>query len=72
MTTANSLAMYQLIAMTQQEAHQPPQVPFTVEQAHTITRYHVACRAKHCPRKQAAIDALAEAGRMVLSTSKPR
>jgi len=41
MATTHSLAMYQLIAMTQQEAHQPPAVPFTIEQAHTVMQYHL-------------------------------
>ncbi|MFD0366300.1 hypothetical protein ACFQZZ_33110 [Nocardia sp. GCM10030253] len=72
MATTRSLAMYQLIAMTQQEAHQPPSVPFTVEQAHLVMQFHVACRATCCPRKAAAQNALIEAGCMVLSATKPR
>ncbi|MFI9636657.1 hypothetical protein ACIHAX_28570 [Nocardia sp. NPDC051929] len=72
MVTTHSLAMYRLIAMTQEEAHQPPGVPFTIEQAHSVMQFHVACRANRCPRKAAALDALVKGGRMVLSTSKPR
>ncbi|MGW4844889.1 hypothetical protein [Nocardia brasiliensis] len=72
MPATNSLAMYQLIAMCDESAHQAPSVPFTVVQAHTVMRYHVACRAKRCPRKGAALDALVAAGRVVPSTSKPR
>lgn len=68
----SSLAIYQLIAMTGQEAHQAPIVPFTIQQAHTVMRYHVACRAKRCPRKAAALDTLIEAGRVVPSQTKPR
>ncbi|MFB8276949.1 hypothetical protein [Nocardia colli] len=64
--------MFQLVAMCDESAHQAPTVPFTIEQAHTVMRYHVACRAKRCPRKSAALDALVEAGRMVPSTTKPR
>ncbi|MEU1998846.1 hypothetical protein ABZ511_30800 [Nocardia gamkensis] len=72
MATTHSLAMYQLIAMTRQEAHQPPAVPFTIAQARTVMQFHVACRANRCLRKAAALDALIEGGRVVLSTSKPR
>ncbi|WP_280447102.1 hypothetical protein [Nocardia brasiliensis] len=64
--------MFQLVAMCDESAHQAPSVPFTVEQAHTVMQYHVACRAKRCPRKDAAQQALADAGRLVPSISKPR
>lgn len=72
MPATHSVAMYQLIAMCDESAHQVPTVPFTVEQAHTVVQYHVACRAKRCPRKAAALQALVEAGRLVLSTTHPR
>ncbi|MEV0707384.1 hypothetical protein [Nocardia aurea] len=72
MAIANSLAMHQAIATTQQESHQPPAAPFTIDQAHTVMQYHVACRANRCPRKAAALHALVEGGRMVLSISKPQ
>ncbi|MGW3545655.1 hypothetical protein ACWDNI_34635 [Nocardia niigatensis] len=58
--------------MTEQEAHQAPATPFTIDQAHMVMRDHVACRAKRCPRKAAALQALVDAGRVVLDTSKPR
>ncbi len=64
--------MYHLIAMTRQEAHATPVSPFTVEQAHQIMQFHVACRANRCPRKAAALSRLVEAGRVVPSTTKPR
>ncbi|WP_329410742.1 hypothetical protein OG563_00265 [Nocardia vinacea] len=72
MATTNSLAMYQLIALCDSAAHAAPMLPFTPAQAHDILQIHIACRAKTCPRKAAAQDVLVEAGRMVLSTSKPR
>ncbi|WP_040694373.1 hypothetical protein [Nocardia vinacea] len=68
----NSLAMYQLIALCDAAAHTAPMLPFSVRQAHEVMQIHVACRAKDCPRKASAQDVLVEAGRMVLSTSKPR
>jgi hypothetical protein len=68
----HSLAMYQLVAMCDERAHKAPDVPFTVAQAHTVIRYHVACRAKRCPRKAAALQMLADAGRVVPSTTHPR
>jgi hypothetical protein len=64
--------MYQAVALCDPTAHQAPLVPFTVSQAHEIMQIHVACRAKQCPRKTAAQDTLVEAGRLVLSLSKPR
>jgi hypothetical protein len=70
--TTNSIAMHHFIATTNQEAHPLPLVPFTIEQSHLVMQFHVACRATRCPRKAAALDALIEAGRVVLSTSKPR
>ncbi|WP_156910321.1 hypothetical protein [Nocardia mangyaensis] len=70
--TTNSIAMQHFIAITNQEAHQPPSVPFTIEQSHSVMQFHVACRATRCPRKAAALDALIEAGRVVPSASKPR
>ncbi|RDI53326.1 hypothetical protein DFR68_103715 [Nocardia mexicana] len=68
----HSLAIHQLDALNMQRTHQAPKVPFTVAESHTIMQFHVACRAKHCPRKAAALQTLAEAGRLVPSTTKPR
>ncbi|MEU4345166.1 hypothetical protein AB0H00_28580 [Nocardia sp. NPDC023852] len=68
----NSLAVYQLIALCDAAAHQAPTLPFTVDQAHEVMRIHVACGAKHCPRKAAARQVLIDSGRMVPSTSKPQ
>ncbi|WP_327115410.1 hypothetical protein OHB12_01450 [Nocardia sp. NBC_01730] len=67
----NSLAVYQLVALCDAAAHQPPVLPFTVAQAHEVMRRHVACRAKHCLRKAAAQQALVDIGRMVPETSRP-
>jgi hypothetical protein len=64
--------MYQLIAVCDSAAHVAPTLPFTVVQAHEVMRLHVACRAKHCPRKASALGVLVEAGRVVPSVSKPR
>ncbi|MBF6259883.1 hypothetical protein IU468_26755 [Nocardia farcinica] len=68
----HSLAMYHLVAMCDEAAHQAPVVPFTIEQAHTVMRYHVACRAKRCPRKAAVLQALVDAGRVKPSAIHPR
>lgn len=68
----HTLAMHQTIAMSEQETHAAPQTPFSVERAHLVVQFHVACRAIRCPRKAAALQVLVEAGRVVLSTSKPR
>ncbi|MGO4518949.1 hypothetical protein AB4Y89_24430 [Terriglobus sp. 2YAB30_2] len=67
-----SLAMYQAVALCDPAAHRAPIVPFTVSQTHEIMQIHVACRAKHCPRKAAAQDTLIVAGRMVSSLTNPR
>ncbi|MFF3575280.1 hypothetical protein ACFYXQ_46905 [Nocardia jiangxiensis] len=66
-----TLAIHQLATMSAQETHQAPAAPFTIEQAHTVMQYHVACRANKCPRKSAALQVLTEAGRLVPSTTKP-
>ncbi len=68
----HSLAMYQLTAMSHETSHRAPDVPFTVRRAHAVMQFHVACRAKYCARKAAALQALVEAGRVVLSTIHPR
>ncbi|WP_433724590.1 hypothetical protein ACQP0C_27750 [Nocardia sp. CA-129566] len=68
----HTLAMHQTIAMTEQETHSAPEIPFNVDQAHLVVPFHIACRAKCCPRKAAALQRLAEAGRLVLSTTHPR
>lgn len=67
-----TLAIHQLAAITQQETHLATDTPFTVGQAHSVMQVHVACRAKYCPRKAAALRALTDAGRVVPSTSRPR
>ncbi|MGV9751131.1 hypothetical protein [Nocardia farcinica] len=68
----HSLAMYQLVAMCDESAHQAPPIPFTVKQAHTVMQFHVACRAKKCPRKAAALQALVDAGRVKPSAIHPQ
>lgn len=69
--TTNSLAMHQLISLCDASAHAAPTRPFTPAEAHDVVQIHIGCRAKTCPRKASALDTLVEAGRMVLSTSKP-
>jgi hypothetical protein len=68
----NTLAMYHAVALSEQETHQVPDEPFTVDQAHIVMRYHVACRAIRCPRKAAALAALVAAGHVVPSEQHPR
>ncbi len=68
----HSLAIHQLAAMSDETSHKAPDVPFTVGRAHGVMQFHVACRAKKCPRKAAALHALAEAGRLVPSTTHAR
>lgn len=70
--TTHSLAIYQLIALCDSAAHVAPVLPFNTEQAHEVMRIHVGCRAKHCPRKTAALQTLIAAGRLIPATSKPR
>ncbi|WP_280494648.1 hypothetical protein [Nocardia farcinica] len=67
-----TLAIHQLAAITQQETHLAPDAPFIIEQAHSVMQFHVACRAKSCPRKAAALQALPDGGKVVPSVSKPR
>ncbi|RDI55910.1 hypothetical protein [Nocardia mexicana] len=67
-----TLAIHQLATMTESETHLAPDTPFTVAQAHTITQFHIACRAIKCPRKAAALQVLAEADRLKPSTIHPR
>ncbi|WP_174188384.1 hypothetical protein [Nocardia barduliensis] len=68
----HTLAMYHAVAMFQQKTHPAPPTPFTVAEAHRVMQFHIACRAKRCPRKTAALRALAAAGRLVPSTTHPR
>lgn len=68
MPITNSFA----VAGVGQENHRPPTVRFTIDQAHRVMQFHVACRAVRCPRKAAAMEVLAGAGRLVPSTTKPR
>ncbi len=68
----STLAIHQLATITQQETHLAPETPFGIDQAHSVMQFHVACRAKRCPRKAAALQTLAEAGRVIPSSSKPR
>ncbi|WP_155981253.1 hypothetical protein [Nocardia sp. BMG111209] len=64
-------AIHQCVTQTRQETHQAPDEPFAIAQAHAVMQFHVACRAKRCPRKAAALLTLIDAGRVVPSTSKP-
>lgn len=67
-----TLAIHQTLALSEQETHQAPPTAFSIDQAHTVMQYHVACRAKHCPRKNAALQALVAAGAVVVSEHHPR
>ncbi|WP_433622051.1 hypothetical protein [Nocardia sp. CA-120079] len=58
--------------MTEQEIHSTPEIPFSVDRAHLVVQFHIACRAMCCPRKAAALQVLAEAGRLVPSTTHQR
>ncbi|MEU2177570.1 hypothetical protein ABZ552_25425 [Nocardia sp. NPDC019219] len=68
----STLAIHQLAAITQQETNLAPDAPFSIDQAHTIMQFHVACDAQYCPRKAAAVQARVEAGRVVPTPSKSR
>lgn len=68
----HTLAMHQTLALSEQETHAAPEVPFSVERAHTIVQFHVACRAIRCPRKAAALQVLTAAGHLVPSTTHQR
>ncbi|WP_280410287.1 hypothetical protein [Nocardia brasiliensis] len=68
----HSLAIYQLVAMCGEEAHQAPYAPLIVGQAHDVMQINVGCRAKHCPRKAAALQVLIDAGRVKPSPNKLR
>ncbi|WP_280329830.1 hypothetical protein [Nocardia wallacei] len=68
----HTLAMHHTIALTEQESHAVPETPFSVDCAHAVMQFHVACRARKCPRKAAALQVLADAGRLVPSTTHPR
>lgn len=72
MAVTNALAIYQLAALYDAAAHVAPRLPLDIDHAHEVMRDHVTCRAKSCPRKNAAQDVLVAAGRMVLDLSKPR
>ncbi|MGW4370124.1 hypothetical protein ACWEKT_31205 [Nocardia takedensis] len=72
MSQTHSLAMHQLISLHRAAAHAAPLSPFNIGEAHRAMQEHMACRANRCPRKAAALDTLAEAGRLVPSTTKPR
>jgi hypothetical protein len=61
----NSLAMHHTVTLMQQEAHRPPDAPFTTEQAHAVMQFHVVCRVSKCPQKAAAYNTLVEAGKIV-------
>lgn len=67
-----TVAICQLATITQAEPHQAPAQPFTINQAHAVMQLHVACRAKKCPRKAAALQTLISAGRLIPPASKPR
>ncbi|MGK8508215.1 hypothetical protein ACRS5S_09170 [Nocardia asiatica] len=67
-----SLAIHHLNVLSKQETHQAPNVRFSIDQAHQVMQFHIACRASRCPRKAAALHALVEAGRVVPSATQPR
>ncbi|PSR68617.1 hypothetical protein C8258_08910 [Nocardia sp. MDA0666] len=56
---------YSLLALIEMAAHTAPSTPLSVDSAHEIMRLHRECPAGRCPRKSAAFDSLAAAGRLV-------
>ncbi|MBB5918439.1 hypothetical protein BJY24_007351 [Nocardia transvalensis] len=68
----NTLAIHRLVALTEQQSHLAPDIPFTVDCAHAVMQFHVGCRAAFCLRKAAALDVLVAAGLVVPSTAHPR
>jgi hypothetical protein len=65
----HTLAMHQAVALSEQETHQPPGKSFTIEQAH---RDALPRGPMRCPRKDAAVEALVDASRLVPSEHHPR
>ncbi|WP_330228666.1 hypothetical protein OHA40_21410 [Nocardia sp. NBC_00508] len=51
-------------------AHEAPDLPFSVPQAHATMQRHRECQVQDCPRKAAARQTLIEAGRMKPDTSR--
>ncbi|WP_040864037.1 hypothetical protein [Nocardia exalbida] len=68
----HSLAIHQMTALRGQESHRAPTERFSIDQAHQMMQFHVACRANRCYlRKVAALHALTESGRAVPYATKP-
>jgi hypothetical protein len=67
-----TLAIHQLAVMTTPAAHTAAAPPLTIDQAHTDMQFHVACLARHYPRKADALRAPIAAEHVVLSADKPR
>lgn len=59
-------------AVTRPESHRAPEQPFTIGKAHAVMQFHIACRARRCRRKAAALQTLVAAGRVVSSAHRPR
>jgi hypothetical protein len=53
-------------------SHAAPDRRLTVEQAHQAMRDHLGCRARLCPCKEAALQCLADEGRLILDNGHPR
>ncbi|MGK8557211.1 hypothetical protein [Nocardia gipuzkoensis] len=66
-----SLAHYKLVALSDEAGHQTPTVPFTIEQTHTVMRYHVDCRARRSLTKAAALETSADAGAILAAGLTP-
>lgn len=47
----NTLAIHRLVALTEQQSHLAPDIPFTVDCAHAVMQFHVGCRAAFCLRR---------------------
>ncbi|MEV2226492.1 hypothetical protein AB0E01_42565 [Nocardia vinacea] len=59
-------------AMVDPEAHGLPEHAIDPDEAHRIFQQHTACRASKCPRKQSAVQRLAEAGKLQPQTMTPQ
>ncbi len=52
--------------------HEAPERPLSVNEAHLTMQRHRGCLREECPRKQAAYQALVEAGRIRPDSSRAR
>lgn len=74
------ISFYQLKALTPMDTliwpfgwpHEPPDHTPSVAEAHHIMQRHCTCLVEECPRKQAAFQALVEAGHIRPDVSRTR